>query len=72
MKLFLKFNLFLLYVYWCFACWYVCVPCTCGARGGQKGAWDPMELKLEVGMSHHMGVGNQTWVSARAANVLEF
>lgn len=31
-----------------------------------------MVLDLEVGMvmSHHVGVGSQTWVSARAANAV--
>ena len=56
----------------CFAGWYVWVPFTRSAHGGQKVARDSMELKLQVVVSHHVGAGNRTWVSARATDALEF
>lgn len=37
----------------------ICVP---GALGGQKRVLDALELELPVVGSHHVGVGNCTWI----------
>ena len=37
---------------------YVNAPCVCSAQGGQKRASDPLELELQMAMSHHEGGGN--------------
>lgn len=38
-----------------FACIYVCMP---GALGGQKTVSEPLELELQVVVSHHVGARN--------------
>lgn len=40
----------------CFACMYISV---CSVKGGQKRALDLLELHM--GVSSHVGAGNQTW-----------
>lgn len=45
-----------------FACLYECIPCTQGALVDQKGAADPSELDLLMGMSHYVGAENHTWL----------
>jgi hypothetical protein len=37
----------------------MCVPDACG---GQKRMPNPLELELQVVVSHHVGAGNQIWV----------
>jgi hypothetical protein len=32
------------------------------AGGGQEKALDPLELELQIVVSHHMGAENQTWI----------
>lgn len=36
-----------------------------------KGCWIPLELELQVVVSHSIGCENQIWVSGRAANALK-
>ena len=54
----------LFYVYECFAYVYVFVPCVHmpGALRDQKRALGPLELELQMIVSHHLGAGNQSWV----------
>ena len=41
----------------------VCAPPMCMVlSGGQKRESDPLGLELQMVGSHHVGVGNQTWV----------
>lgn len=47
--------MFGLYVYM----YTICLP---GVLGGQKMVSDTLELELTGGLSHNVGVGNQTWV----------
>lgn len=49
------------YVYECFACTKACAPLACSAFRGQKGASDSLELELQMVVSLHVGVENQTW-----------
>lgn len=35
------------------------VPCVCTAYRGQKMAWVPLELKLQMFVSYHVGAGNR-------------
>lgn len=44
------------------------VPCV---LGDQKRAADPLELDLPMAGSHHVGVGNQTWVLWRSSQCFE-
>lgn len=41
--------------------------CASGAHGGQDGALDPMELELQVVVSHHVGAVFLPVSPARAA-----
>ena len=43
-------------------CLHACLCATCmpGAHGGQEK--DPLELELQMLVSHHVGARNQTWV----------
>lgn len=43
-----------------FPCMYVCVPCKCSAYRGQKRELESLEVGLQIVVSHHVGVGNQT------------
>lgn len=45
-----------------FACLYECIPCIHGALVDQKGAAEPLELDLLMGMSHYVSAENQTWL----------
>jgi hypothetical protein len=38
---------------------YVCVPLVCRSP---KRALDPLELELQIVLSHHVGSGHRTWV----------
>ena len=38
-----------------------CTSCACTSCGGQKGLSYPVELKLQMLVSHHIGAGNGTW-----------
>lgn len=62
------FNIFLFYVYGCFACIYVCVAlCVCSAWGIQKWVSDPLELELQMVLSvsnHPSGKGSRGFNSA--------
>lgn len=40
-------------------CMYICVS---GALGCQKSKTDPLELELQMLVSHHVDSGNETWV----------
>lgn len=48
-------------MWWVF-CTRMCAPGACSAHTGQKRGWIPLELKLQTGVSHHVGTGNWTWV----------
>lgn len=68
---FIFINLFLLssYVHGCFA--HVCntgMPC---AFGGQERALEPLELGLQMALSHQVGADNGAQVSGRADSALE-
>jgi hypothetical protein len=39
--------------------------CVLGALEGQKRVWDPVKLKLQRIVNHHVGAGNQTQVLCR-------
>ena len=54
---------FLLYVYGCFCCMHICVPLAClpALYGGQK-TLDPLELELQMVLSHSVDAGKQTRV----------
>ena len=41
---------------------YVCMICMPGTFTEQEQALDPLELQLEVVVSHHVGAWNRTWV----------
>ena len=60
--------LFLFYVYECIACIDVSAPLL--YNRGQKRVLDPLELELQMVVSHHMVVGNQTQVLLKAQPVL--
>ena len=47
---------FTVYGYFAFMC--VHVLCECGTSGGQKRALDPLELELQMVVSHHVAAGN--------------
>lgn len=53
---FLDINLFLLYVYKCFACMYACAS---DAQGVHKSALDPLKLGLQTLVSCHVSGRNQ-------------
>jgi hypothetical protein len=42
---------------------YICASCAHSIHGGQK-ALDPLELELQMVVSHHMGTGK--WTAAIA------
>jgi hypothetical protein len=44
-----------------------CMPCACR---GQKRASDPLEVELKTVGRHHVGAGNQTWLSGRTLSAL--
>lgn len=53
----------------CVLCLCVCMfVCMCSAYGDQEKASDPLELELQVGISHNVGARNQTWVFCKAAS----
>ena len=58
MVFFLKIHPLLIYVYVCFACMHVCIPCACSAHGGQRGCWILLELEFTDSC---VGAGN--WIS---------
>ena len=60
----------LLCVYECFACMCVCVPRVGSAHGGHKRASDPLELELQMIVSHHGHAGDGTQGPERAARAL--
>lgn len=37
---------------------YTCVTRMPGARGGQKNVSDPLELEIQMTVSHHVDAGN--------------
>ena len=47
----------ILYVWGC-ACVRVCTPFVTGTCGGHKRVGDPLEMELQVVVSHHMSAGN--------------
>lgn len=47
----------LFYVYGCCACMYVFAPHVCSVLKGQKRVSDPLELELELVVSHQMDAG---------------
>lgn len=47
-----------------------CNTCIIGNYGRQKRTSDPTELKLQMTMSHHVGVRNQTWIFVGAISTL--
>lgn len=51
----------------CFVCMFMYVPCACSTHGGQEKALDVLKLELQMFTSYHMGVGNKSRFSGRAA-----
>jgi hypothetical protein len=51
-----------------YECLYVCIHTTCmsGACGGQKQKPGPLEMELQMIVSHHVGARNQTWVLSKS------
>lgn len=47
-------------------CVYVCAPCACSVLGSQERGPDPVGLKLQMVVSHHLGGSNQTWALWRS------
>ena len=45
----------------------LCITCKPGTCGGQKRASDALELELRIVVKYHVGAGNWTWSSLRAA-----
>jgi hypothetical protein len=41
-----------------FICLHVCAACVCSTYRGQKRALDPLELELQMVVSHHVCAGN--------------
>ena len=59
----------LFHAYGCFSYMYVCAPLTCLVPvEARRSVLKPLELKLSVIASHHVGAENQT--SARISNAL--
>ena len=58
--LFVRFILF--HVSWVFACMYLRAPCICQVLTEVRKQIGPLELKLQMVVNNHMGVGNLTWV----------
>lgn len=56
---------------WVF-CLHVCVPTACipGAHGDQERAWNLLEMELQTVVKHHVGDGNGSQFSGRAAGAL--
>ena len=52
---FFKDYIFLVYVYECFACIYICAPVEYSVQGGQRRVSDSLELESEMAVSHHGG-----------------
>lgn len=49
-------------MYECFVYVDVSITCMSGAYSGQKRVLDPLELELQMDVSHHMDVGNYTQI----------
>lgn len=45
----------------CLSVW-LCTMYVFGVQGDQKKVLNPVELDLQVVVSHHVGSGTQTWV----------
>lgn len=60
--------LFVFYVYSCFACVYICAPCTCSAQSGQETAYDLWNWSYRL--SHHVNAGTWTLVLCKNQSVL--
>lgn len=48
-------------------CVYVCAPHACNAHGGQKKAFDSLELEFQVVFRLHVDVGNQIQVLCKSS-----
>jgi hypothetical protein len=63
-----------IYIYECFAFMYVCVSCVwLVPMAVRRGHRNPLELELEMIVSHHVGAGNQIqvlWKSSQCAYLL--
>lgn len=46
-------------MYGIFACMYVCALSAHSAHGSQRRVLDPLELELEMSVSHHVGARDQ-------------
>lgn len=53
------------------SCVYIFTTCVSGAHGGKRGALDPLELKLQMFVSCHAGLGIQPEPSRGAASTLK-
>lgn len=69
---FLSLLLLGLFIFFCvydfFACMCVYAPCVYGARRGQKRTLDPKNWSSRKTVGQHVGTGNQTQSSGRAAS----
>ena len=52
------------------ACMYVRTMCVPGTHRAQKNVLDPLEVELQMVLSHYVGVGNQTWVLCKGNSAL--
>ena len=52
-------KLLLILCAWMFLSAYLYTMGSGGARGSQKKAWDPLELELQMAVSHHAGEGKE-------------
>lgn len=48
-----------------FACMYVCTMYMPDVYRAHKRALDPLALESPIVLSHHVGVGNQTWILSK-------
>ena len=69
LKIAFEYLFILIYVYECFACIYVHIPCTfLVPKEVRRGHWlDPLKPELQVIGSHLVGAGNQTQVLCKSS-----
>lgn len=65
-----EFKLTLFYVHDVFLHVYPCITCTPVACMAQKVALDPLELELQMAMSHYVGAENKSGISGRVAGAV--
>lgn len=48
----------------------MCTTCMSGSSRGQKRKSAPMELEIQMAVSHPVGAGNRAWESGSASSAL--